>query len=110
MLISSYDERILRSVRLLDPEIARAAIVALRPSDPLEYLEALQVDAYHPGPLAFNPQDLPRLRGAGFAVNVWTYDAPEQLAELAATGVTGICTNFPQRLEPILDRLFRPDG
>jgi glycerophosphoryl diester phosphodiesterase len=106
VLISSYDQRILREVESLDARIAVAIIVALRPSDPVQYLKELQVDAYHSGPLAFNLQDLERLRQMGFAVNVWTYDAPERLAELAAAGVSGIFTNFPQRLEPILDRLF----
>lgn len=110
VLISSYDRRILRQVRALEGGIAIAIIVALRPSDPVRYLQGLQVDAYHPGPLAFKPQDLERLREMGVAVNIWTYDAPERLAELATTGVSGICTNFPQRLGPILERLFGSPG
>jgi len=107
VLISSYDERVLREIKRLDRELAIAPLVALRPPDPVGYLEGLQADAYHPGLWAFVPEDASALRRLGFGVNLWTCDAPDRLRELAAGGlVSGLFTNFPQRLEPILEELF----
>ncbi|MGQ9477449.1 MAG: glycerophosphodiester phosphodiesterase [Candidatus Bipolaricaulia bacterium] len=109
VLISSYNERVLREVKRLDHEIAIATLVALRPQDPVGYLERLEADAYHPSLWAFNAEDASELRQLGFGVNLWTCDAPDRLRELAAEGlVSGLFTNFPQRLEPILRELFGP--
>ena len=109
VLISSYDRRVLREIKRIKPEVPLAAVAFFRPADPQGYLERLQVDAYHPGPLALDLRALPKLRELGFRVNVWTYDAPDRLRELASVGVTGIFTNFPQRLGPILEELFGPN-
>ncbi len=109
VLISSYNERVLREVKRLDREIAIAPLVALRPQDPVGYLERLEAEAYHPSLWAFNAEDARELRRLGFGVNLWTCDALDRLRELAAGGlVSGIFTNFPQRLGPILEEFFRP--
>lgn len=109
VLISSYDGRVLREIKRLEQGVAVALLAALRPQDLVGYLEELQADAYHPGLWAFNPEDAIQLRRLGFGVNLWVCDAPERLRELAAGGlVSGLITNFPQRLEPILEELFGP--
>jgi len=110
VIVSSYDHRILREIKRFNPEIAIAVLAILRPQDLFRYLEDLQADAYNPGLLAFDPRDFGELRRQGLGVNVGPYDAPSRLAELAArSGVSGVFTNFPQRLEPILDELFRAE-
>jgi len=110
-MVSSFDHDILREVKRLDPAIPTAALVILPLVDPIGYLEGLGVDAYEPSPVAFIPKTAERLKRLGYGVYVWTYNDPDQLERLAGTaGVSGIYTDFPQRLEPILDRLFGPDG
>ncbi len=110
VIVSSYDHRILREIKRLDSRVAIAALAVFRPRDLLGYLEGLGADAYHPSFLAFKPRDVEELRREGFGVNIGPYDAPSRLIELAARSrVTGIFTNFPQRLEPILDGLFGED-
>lgn len=111
VIVSSYDHRILREIKRLDPGIAIAVLAVLRPRDLFGYLEELQADAYNPSLLAFNRQDFSKLRRRGYAVNIGPYDAPGRLLELATrSGASGIFTNFPQRLEAILDGRFGPDG
>jgi len=52
-----------------------------------------------------------RLGALGFGVHLWTYNAEDQLEHFAEMeGVSGIYTDFPQLLEPILDELFGPQG
>jgi glycerophosphoryl diester phosphodiesterase len=110
VIVSSYDHRILREIKRLDEGIAVAPLVVFRPQDPFRYLEELEADAYNPSLLAFNRRDFAELRRRGYAVNIGPYDAPNRLLELAARSrASGIFTNFPQRLELILDGLFGPD-
>ena len=109
-MVSSFDHDILRAVKGLDPDIPTAALVILPLVNPAGYLEDLGADAYEPSPVAFFSKAAEELKRLGYGVYVWTYNDPDQLERLAGTeGVSGIYTDFPQRLEPILDRLFGPD-
>lgn len=109
VMVSSFDHDLLREVKSFS-DIPTAALVVFAPADPTEYLEELGADAYQPSPVAFNPSTAAELRSSGYRVYVWTYNQPNQLRNLAAMeGVSGIYTDFPQRLEPILDELFGPD-
>jgi glycerophosphoryl diester phosphodiesterase len=40
-------------------------------------------------------QQVSAAHAAGLAVNTWTCDEPDRIAELIAWGVDGICTNVP---------------
>ena len=46
-----------------------------------------------------------RLRAAGLSVTLWHEEREEELAILATLGVDAICTNVPDRLRAIVDRL-----
>ena len=110
VIVSSYDHRILKEVKRLDPRIAIAALAIFRPRDLFRYLEELGADAYNPSLLAFNRRDFAELRGRGYGVNIGPYDAPGRLWKLVTQSeASGIFTNFPQRLEAILDGLFGQD-
>ena len=109
-MVSSFDHEVLREVKRLNPAIPTAALVILPLVDPAGYLDELGADAYEPSPVAFFSNAAEELKRLGYGVYVWTYNDPDQLERLAGTeGVSGIYTDFPQRLEPILDRLFGPD-
>jgi glycerophosphoryl diester phosphodiesterase len=43
-------------------------------------------------------------RAAGIAVNTWTCDDPERMAELVEWGIDGICTNVPDVALSVLGR------
>ena len=109
VMVSSFDHQILRAVKEIAPEIPTAALVIFPPLDPIGFLEGLGADAYDPSPVAFNPDIAAELGARGFGVYVWTYDDEAQLRRLAAvSGITGIYTDFPQRLAPILTELYGP--
>lgn len=107
VLVSSFDHQLLAEIKRLDPEIPVAALVIVAPWDPVSYLEELQADVYAPSPVGFTSSLVARLGALGFGVHLWTYNAEDQLEHFAVMeGVSGIYTDFPQRLEPILDELF----
>jgi glycerophosphoryl diester phosphodiesterase len=45
-----------------------------------------------------------RCHAAGIAVNTWTCDDPERMAELIEWGIDGICTNVPDVALSVLGR------
>ena len=69
--------------------------------------EALGADVYAPSPVGFTPDLVARLGALGFGVHLWTYNDERQMRRVAVMeGVSGIYTDFPQRLEPVLVELF----
>jgi len=58
-------------------------------------LPALRPFAVHPENTLCNRDSVARWRARGYAVNVWTVDAPDRITALAAMGVSGIITNDP---------------
>ena len=106
VMVSSFDHGILRAIKDLDPAIPIGALSIFAPFDPLAYLDDLRADVYLPSLVGFTEGLLLELRDAGIGVHLWTYNAEEQLERLARTpGVTGIYTDYPQRLEAVLERL-----
>jgi glycerophosphoryl diester phosphodiesterase len=111
VLISSFDHAFLRAVKRLDSAVPIGALAVFAPLNTVAYLKDLQVDVYEPSVVGYTPDLLARLAEEGIAVYVWTYNLTAQLERLATLdGIRGIYTDFPQRLESILDRLYRPGG
>src|SRR5437763_431224 len=54
--------------------------------------------ALHPHHLSVTAALVGAAHAAGVAVNTWTVDDPDRMAELIALGVDGICTNAPDVL------------
>ncbi len=109
VMVSSFDHRILVQVKKLDPHIPTAALVIFPPLDPVGYLEKIGADGYEPSVIAITPEIAADLSAHGFGVYVWTYNDPEQLRYFATMhGIAGIYTDFPQRLAPILEKIYGP--
>ena len=107
VMVSSFDHHILVQVKKLDPHIPTAALVIFPPLDPVSYLEKIQADGYEPSPIAITPEIAADLASHGFGVYVWTYNSPDKLRHFATMpGIAGIYTDFPQRLSPILEKIY----
>lgn len=102
VLLSSFNHDYLRRARAANPRIATGALVTRPVADPRALLRELGAGAYHPGAFAFPPGGLPPLRAAGVEVNVWTVNEEAALRAYVEAGASGIVTDFPQRLGPIL--------
>jgi len=103
VLISSFELDWLPKIRARNPDIALAAL--------LEDIEAetwptdLSVEAYHPYYATISEAKIQSLRQAGFGVNPWTVNDEADMRRLIQAGVTGIITDYPQRLSLLLAEL-----
>jgi glycerophosphoryl diester phosphodiesterase len=115
VLVSSFDHGQLLVVRQLNDAIATAVVTGDRLAKPGEYLRMLDADAYHPcccgahdssglssvgGML--DTRGIQEIRDGQRGVNVWTCNDKDQMRQLIAAGVTGLFTDFPNRLRDVL--------
>lgn len=115
VLISSFDHEQLVEVRRLSNVIATGVLTSDRLAKPGDYLQMLDADAYNPGcygdydSMGFgsvsgklDSRGIMNARAAGRGVNVWTCNDKYQMQELVAAGVTGLITDFPNRVRDVL--------
>jgi len=124
-VISCFDHTCVARIKLLNRRILAGPISNDRVAEPTLYVKRIvHGDAYFPsgqvvgaGSLAFsgsnvvagshraadlNLDDLRALRKAGIAVFVWTINDEPTMRALIEADVTGIVTDFPQRLALLL--------
>jgi glycerophosphoryl diester phosphodiesterase len=115
VLITSFDHELLADVRRQDGSIATGVLTTERLHRPLEYVQALDADAYEPActaeadvlrrataPDELDTQLIGDLTRAGVMVNVWTENTESRMHALVDAGVTGIFTDYPNRLTTVL--------
>lgn len=115
VLISSFDHEQLIKIRRLTDIIATGVITHDRIASPSAYLKLLDADAYHPccygdndsigfGAVSpsLDPSGINNVRQYGYGVNVWTCNNKDEIQQLVAAGVTGIISDFPNRVRDVL--------
>ena len=115
VLISSFDHEQLLEVRRLNKRIATGVLTSDRLAKPASYLRLLDADAYNPccyddyDSLGFrsvngalDPRGIENVRAAHRGVNVWTCNRKDQMRQLIAAGVTGLISDFPNRVQDVL--------
>jgi glycerophosphoryl diester phosphodiesterase len=117
VLISSFSPGAVWLWRKIRPDVA-SGLLFERPR-PFHRPWPLRTDVLLPllRPLAVHPEhtlctrdSVARWRGQGYCVNVWTVDAPQRIAGLAAMGVSGIITNDPAGARSALTLTRRSAG
>jgi glycerophosphoryl diester phosphodiesterase len=114
-LITSFDHVLLADVRRADKAIATGVLTAERLYRPREYVQTLGADAFEPGctsdsdvirrgvsPDDLDTETIQELTGAGVMVNVWTENTETRMRALIDAGVTGIFTDYPNRLAHVI--------
>ena len=111
VLISSFDHDQLVKVRELTKTIATGILTDDRIDNLNEYLQLLDADAYHPncysesdsmGTRELNLYGITSIRESGRYVNVWTCNNKDDMRQLVAAGVTGLISDFPNRVRDVL--------
>jgi glycerophosphoryl diester phosphodiesterase len=119
VLVSSFDHDCLRRAKAIQPAIAIGVLVEQPLADSVGYCRELQASAYHPGcydewdAVGFGSAEfrqsgrLPSgpirsLRAADIDVYVWTENDPKRMPCLIEAGVSGIFTDYPNRLAQVL--------
>lgn len=117
VIIQSFVPQIVRRIKLLEPGIPAALLVGNLPTTPSRLRarrlirQALEVGAnalslWH---ATLTPSLVEEMRKRAIGVWAWTVDEELVMRDLALMGVQGIITNYPDRLNQVLEDLIR-DG
>lgn len=103
VIVSSFNPDYVKAVKHFNPEASAAVLVEERPENALKLLEETGAAAYHPAAWVIELAEIAGLREAGYLVNVWTVNEEDLMRRLLDAGATGIITDFPQMLHPLLN-------
>jgi glycerophosphoryl diester phosphodiesterase len=101
----------LRKVRQLTKTIATGILTGDRIENLNDYLQLLDADAYNPncygecdstGTPKLNLDAITLVRKGGRNVNAWTCNNKDDMHQLIAAGVTGLISDFPNRVRDVL--------
>jgi glycerophosphoryl diester phosphodiesterase len=104
VIISSFNLDYLKQVKQINPNIKTAALVK-KMDDPLKLLQDTGADAINPSFESIKDLSIIKtLRDAGYDVYVWTINDEETMMNLVNAGVSGIITDYPQKLAEVLGK------
>ena len=116
VLVSSFDHRQLVIVRDMSTEIATGVLTGSRLANPREYLRWTKADAYHPccngnfdstglGSVDgdFDTELIESVRSIDAGIQPWTANDAETIKQFLDAGVSGIISDFPNRVAALLD-------
>jgi glycerophosphoryl diester phosphodiesterase len=112
ILISSFDHELLRIVRQMSDTIAIGILTSTLIKNLNKCMQLIDADAYHPNCYGENNSNgIQKLNLGGIAqalevanyVNVWTCNNKEDIRQLLACGVSGVISDFPNRVKEVID-------
>lgn len=113
ILISSFNHDLLRKVRQMSDTIAIGVLTSALIKNLNQYMQLIDADAYHPNCYGeshlniipkLNLDGLTSAIESGYYVNVWTCNDKEDIRRLIAFGVTGVISDFPNRVKDALNQ------
>ena len=102
VIISSFDHTAVKRIKEISPDIVCAILFSGAFIDPITPARLAGADGLHPEYSWVHEGLMAAARAAGLFVNVWTVDSEDQIRRMAALGVTGILSNYPERLVSVL--------
>lgn len=98
LFISSFDWDELRAFRQHNQEIPIAILTEDDPLDALPVAQELGAFAINPDYKTLNASNVAKIYAAGLALYPWTVNAPEAIQQMKALRVSGIITDYPERV------------
>lgn len=101
-IISSYDVRVLQKFRKLDPKIETAYIYFFL-NEPWKYAEAVGAGALHVYFPLLNEETIQQAKKHNIQVIPYTVDEWSDISRLMRLEISGIITNYPNRVRKYLN-------
>ena len=97
-IVSSFQKNELFRMRKLDEKVALGILSKASVTEAIELGKILKASAIHPSLGIITRDNVKASHKAGFNVNVWTVNEPEDIQRMREFGVDGIISDFPDRL------------
>ena len=111
LLISSFDPVLLAEAKAIDPQTKTGFLYSPNSKvtfkivhrNMLNVAKELRANAIHPFSLYVTKSLVDSAHAAGMDVNVWTVNSPKSVLRMAALGVEGIITDYPDVVRGVLE-------
>ncbi|MBZ9632422.1 glycerophosphodiester phosphodiesterase [Salegentibacter sp. LM13S] len=97
-IVSSFQKNELFQMRKLDENVPLGILSKASVSEAIELGKLLEASAIHPSLGIITRDNVTASQQAGFKVNVWTVNEPQDIERMREFGVDGIISDFPDRL------------
>ena len=97
-IVSSFQKNELFQMRKLDENVPLGVLSKASVTEAIELGKLLNASAIHPSLGIITRDNVKASHKAGFSVNVWTVNEPEDIQRMREFGVDGIISDFPDRL------------
>ncbi len=101
-VVASFNAALVQAVRECNPALTTLYLTKVPVDDPVRRLEELGARIFGPRVDLVRAEDVAALRAAHMGTFVWTVNDLPTAARLAAMGVSGIITDFPQTLKQVV--------
>lgn len=111
LLISSFDPALLAEAKRVDPKTKTGFLYSPNSKvtfkiihrNMLTVAKEIGADALHPFSLYVNKALVDAAHDAGMEINVWTVNSPKSVLRMAALGVEGLITDYPDVVRGVLE-------
>jgi len=100
--LSSFEHRWLEEARALRPEVEVQALVGFHRDRPIDWDAVAGYETVNARATLTPPEKVRELVAAGKRVNLFTVNDPDEARAYLEAGVTGLFTDFPQDLLPLV--------
>lgn len=97
-IVSSFQKNELFQLRKVDDHVPIGVLSKASVNEAIELGKLLKAEAIHPSLGIITRDSVRNSHDAGFKVNVWTVNEPQDVARMKEFGVDGIISDFPDRL------------
>jgi len=95
VIISSFDHRLIRQIKSIEPKILTAILYHAGLIDHIAPAKDAIADGIHPEHSTVTEELVRTAKEAGLFVNTWTVDGEDRMRKLRDMGVSGIISNLP---------------
>jgi len=112
VVISSFHHRLLHRLKTAAPNLRIGLLYTALLRDPVKLVRDFGLDVWsvHPHHALIEPEDIAALRANGQRVYPWTVNDPDAMKRLLAQGVSGIITDYPDRLRQLAGQSGRGES
>ncbi|MGM0932113.1 MAG: glycerophosphodiester phosphodiesterase [Bacteroidota bacterium] len=97
-IVSSFQKNELFQIKQFDEKVPLGVLSKASVSEAIELGKLLNAQAIHPSLGIITRDSVKNSHQAGFKVNVWTVNEPDDITRMINFGVDGIISDFPDRL------------
>ncbi|MBY8963417.1 glycerophosphodiester phosphodiesterase [Flavobacterium sp. D11R37] len=98
IIVSSFQYEELKMMSALNPEVHLGVLTQASVAQAWDWATEFNAKALHPHFSLLTETNVERAREAGFKINTWTVNEPDDIARMKMYGVDGIISDYPERL------------